>query len=43
MDEFSVKQGVENFLRHVQLKAFFHDKEDDSNATTNNTFKTLQI
>ena len=28
-DEFSVKQDIENFLRHVQLKAFFHGTEDD--------------
>ena len=27
-DEFSVKQDVEKFLRRIQLKAFFHDKED---------------
>ena len=25
LDEFSVKQDVEKFLRHIQLKAFFHD------------------
>ena len=30
LDEFSVKQDVEKFLRRVQPKAFFHDKEDDS-------------
>ena len=34
LDEFSVKQEVEKFLRRVQLKAFFHDKEDDSNTST---------
>ena len=33
-DEFSVKQDVEKFLRRVQLKAFFHDKEDDSNTSS---------
>ena len=33
-DEFSVKQDVEKFLRRVQLKAFFHDKED-SNVSNN--------
>ena len=38
-DEFSVKEDVEKFLRRVQLKAFFHDKEDDDNET----FETLQI
>ncbi|CAH3110154.1 unnamed protein product, partial [Pocillopora meandrina] len=41
-DEFSVKQDVEKFLRRVQLKAFFHDKEDDSNTSNKDTFKTLQ-
>ena len=30
-DEFSVMQDVEKFLRRIQLKAFFHDKEDNSN------------
>jgi len=29
-DEFSVKQDVEKFLRLVQLKAFFHDQDDNS-------------
>ena len=42
-DEFSVKQDVEKFLRRVQLKAFFHDKEDDSNTSNKDTFQTLQI
>ena len=42
-DEFSVKQDLEKFLRRVQLKAFFHDKEDDSNISNNDTFETLQI
>ena len=42
-DEFSVKQDVEKFLRRVQLKAFFHDKEDDSNVSNKDTFETLQI
>ena len=41
-DEFSVKQDVEKFLRRVQLKAFFHDKEDDSNTSNKDTFETLQ-
>ena len=43
LDEFSVKQDVEKFLHHIQLKAFFHDKEDDSNTSDKDTFKTLQI
>ena len=42
LDEFSVKQDVEKFLRRVQLKAFFHDKEDDSNTSDKDTFETLQ-
>ena len=42
-DEFSVKQDLEKFLRRVQLKAFFHDKEDDSNTSNKDTFETLQI
>ena len=40
---FSVKQDVEKFLRCVQLKAFFHDEDDDSNISNKDTFKTLQI
>ena len=40
---FSVKQDVEKFLRRVQLKAFFHDKEDDSNTSDKDTFETLQV
>jgi len=43
LDEFSVKQDVEKFLRRVQLKAFFHDKEDDSNTSDKDVFETLQI
>ena len=42
LDEFSVKQDVEKFLGRVQLKAFFHDKEDDSNTSDKDTFETLQ-
>ena len=42
LDEFSVKQDVEKFLRRVQLKASFHDKEDDSNTSDKDTFETLQ-
>ena len=38
LDEFSVQQDVEKFLRLVQLKAFFHDKEDDSNTADKDTF-----
>ena len=30
-------------LRRVQLKAFFHDKEDDSNISNEDTFETLQV
>ena len=42
LDEFSVKQDVEKFLRRVQLKAFFHEKEDDSNTSDKDIFETLQ-
>ena len=42
LDEFSVKQDVEKFLRRVQLKAFFHDKEDDSNTSDKDIFETFQ-
>ena len=42
LDEFSVKQDVEKLLRRVQLKAFFHDKEDDSNTSDKDIFETLQ-
>ena len=42
LDEFSVKQDVEKFVRRVQLKAFFHDKEDDSNTSDKDIFETLQ-
>ena len=42
LDEFSVKQDVEKFIRHVQLKAFLHDKEDDSNTSDKDIFETLQ-
>ena len=31
-NEFTIKQDVEKFLRRVHLKAFFHDKEDDSDS-----------
>jgi len=43
LEEFSVKQDVEKFLHRIQLKAFFHDKEDDSITSDKDTFKTLQI
>ena len=42
LDEFSVKQDLENFLRRVQLKVFFHDKEDDSNTSDKDICETLQ-
>ena len=45
-DEFSVKQDLEKFLRRVEMKAFFHDKKDDSNTSNTtplDTFETLQI
>ena len=41
LDEFSVKQDVEKFLCCVQLKAFFHDKEDNSNTSDKDIFETL--
>ena len=41
-DEFSVKQDVEKFLCHIQLKAFFHNKEDDSKTSDKDIFETLQ-
>ena len=41
-DQFSVKRDVEKFLRCVQLKAFFHDIEDD-NISNKDTFETVQI
>ena len=42
-DEFSVKKDVEKFLRRIQLKAFFHDKEDNSNASDKDIFETLHV
>ena len=42
LDKFSVKQDVEKFLHRDQLKAFFHDKEDDSNTSDKDIFKALQ-
>ena len=40
-DEFSTRQDVEKFLRRVQLKAFFHNKEDKSDNTEKDAFETL--
>ena len=34
---------VSKFLRRVQLKAFFHDKEDDSDTSNKNIFETLLV
>ena len=31
------------FCSRVQLKAFFHDKEDDSNISNEDIFETLQV
>ena len=36
-------QDVEKFIRLVQFKALFHDKEDDCNTSNKDTFETLQI
>ena len=33
----------EKFLRRIQLKAFFHDKEDNSNASDKDIFETLHV
>ena len=40
-DEFTTRQDVEKFLRRVQLKAFFHNKEDESDNTEKDAFETL--
>ena len=40
-DEFTTRQDVEKFLRRVQLKAFFHNKEDKSDNTEKDAFETL--
>ena len=42
-NEFSIKQDLEKFLRRVQLKAFFHDKEDDSDTSNKDIFETLLV
>ena len=41
--EVSVKQEIKKFLRRVQLKAFFYDKQDDSNISNKDTLETLHI
>ena len=40
-DEFTTRQDVEKFLRRVQLKAFFHNKEDKSDNTEKGALETL--
>ena len=40
-DEFTTRQDVEKFLRRVQLKAFFDNKEDKSDNTEKDAFQTL--
>ena len=40
-DEFTTRQDVEKFLRRVQLKAFFHNKDDNSDNTEKDAFETL--
>ena len=42
-NEFSIKQDVEKFFGRVQLKAFFHDKEDDSDISKKDLSETLQV
>ena len=42
LNEFSVKQDVEKFLCCIQLKAFFHDKDDDSNNLDKDLFEMLR-
>ena len=41
IDEFTRRQDVEKFLSRVQLKAFFHDKEDQSDTTEKDAIETL--
>ena len=36
-------QDVEKFLRRVQLKAFFHDKEDDSDTSNKDILENLVL
>ena len=40
IDEFTRRQDVEKFLCRVQLKAFFHDKEDQSDITEKDAVET---
>ena len=40
-DEFTTRQDVEKFFRRVQLKVFFHNKEDKSDNTEKDAFETL--
>ena len=42
-DEFSIKRDVEKFLRRVHLKAFFHDKEDDSDTWDKDILKHFKF
>ena len=41
IDEFPRRQDVEKFLCRVQLKAFFPDKEDQSDTTEKDAVETL--
>ena len=41
--EFSVKQDAKKFLRRVQLKAFIHDKEDDSNTSDKDSDLKIEL
>jgi len=42
-DEFQLNETLIKFLRRVQLKPFFHDKEDNSNTSENDVFETLNV
>ena len=42
-DEFAVKQDVEKFLRRIQLKAFFQNKEDTSRTSEKDIFDTINV
>ena len=39
--QWHFKQDVGKFLRCVQLKAFFHDNEEDSNISGKDAYETL--
>ena len=39
-NEFTTRQDVEKLIRHVQVKAFFHDK-DQSDTTEKDAFETI--